>query len=92
METFWDWATVISFGGLIVLMLNRSSEEVPSDRLVEYLVPAGGCAIANYIGNNYSDVGAAVALGLVAVYVYKVLHWPSADFLNRLRGDHRSDR
>lgn len=83
METIWDWVTVIAFGGLVVLMLNRSAQENPPDHLLQYLVPAAGCAIANYIGNNYSDLGAGLALVLVAVYVYKVLKWPSPDFLRR---------
>lgn len=87
METFWDWITVIAFGGLVVLMLNRSAQEEPQDHLAEYLVPAAGCAIANYIGNNYSDLGAAVTLALVAAYVYKVLKWPPADFFRRDSGD-----
>lgn len=88
METIWDWITVIAFGGLVVLMLNRSSQEKPVDHLAQYLVPAAGCAIANYIGNNHSDLFAAIALGLVAVYVYKVLKWPPANFL---RGGSQSD-
>lgn len=80
METVWDWITVIAFGGLIVLMLQRSSEEQPRDHLIQYLVPAAGCAIANYIGNHYSHVGAAVAMVLIAVYVYRVLGWPPRSF------------
>lgn len=76
METVWDWVTVICFGGLVVLMLQRSVEEKPRDHLMEYLVPAAGCGIANYIGNNYSDIGAALALVLVAAYVFKVLKFP----------------
>ncbi|QYU69072.1 hypothetical protein J4558_02705 [Leptolyngbya sp. 15MV] len=91
METFWDWITVIAFGGLIVLMLNRSIQEEPVDHLAEYLVPAAGCAVANYIGNNHSDLFAAIALGLVAAYVYKVLKWPSAEFLRGLTGGNRRD-
>jgi hypothetical protein len=90
METIWDWVTVIAFGGLVVLMLNRSAQENPPDHLLQYLVPAAGCAIANYIGNNYSDLGAALALVLVAVYVYKVLKWPSPDFLRREPPDDHS--
>lgn len=89
METVWDWLAVLAFGGLIVLMLSRSSQESPPDHLMEYLVPAVGCAVANYIGNNYSDVGAAIALILVAVYVYKVLKWPPAELIARLRGGPR---
>ena len=90
METIWDWVTVIAFGGLVVLMLNRSAQEDPPDHLLQYLVPAAGCAIANYIGNNYSDLGAALALVLVAVYVYKVLKWPSPDFFHREPPDDHS--
>ena len=90
METIWDWITVIAFGGLVVLMLNRSAQEDPPDHLLQYLVPAAGCAIANYIGNNYSDLGAALALVLVAVYVYKVLKWPSPDFFHREPPDDHS--
>lgn len=92
METVWDWLTVIAFGGLVVLMLNRSTLEKPVDHLGQYLVPAVGCAIANYIGNNHSDFFAAVALGLVAVYVYKVLKWPPASFFSRRsQGDGQGD-
>lgn len=76
METVWDWVTVICFGGLVVLMLQRSVEENVQDNLMEYLFPALGCAAANYIGNHYSDAGAAVALLVVGAYVYKVLKWP----------------
>lgn len=86
METVWDWIAVLAFGGLIVLMLSRSSEETPSDHLMEYFVPAVGCAVANYIGNNYSDVGAAIAIALVGAYIYKVLKWPSREFIARIRG------
>jgi hypothetical protein len=91
METVWDWITVIAFGGLVVLMLNRSTQEKPQDHLAEYLVPAVGCAIANYIGNNYSGLGATAALVLVAAYVYKVLKWPPADFFSRASDDDRPD-
>lgn len=76
METFWDWLTVLCFGGLVVLMLQRSTEEQPSDELIHYLVPSAGCAVANYIGNNHSDVGAAAVMLVVAFYVFKVLKFP----------------
>lgn len=92
METFWDWITVIAFGGLVVLMLSRSTQDEPPDHLAEYLVPAAGCAIANYVGNNYSDLGAAIALGLVVAYVYKVLKWPPAGFISRITKSDRSNK
>jgi hypothetical protein len=37
METFWDWLTVLFFGSLVVLMLQRSMEENPDDKLILYL-------------------------------------------------------
>ncbi|MHA6723773.1 XrtV sorting system accessory protein [Sphingomonas sp. RS2018] len=77
METIWDWITVICFGGLVVLMLQRSVEEETRDNLMEYLFPALGCGIANYIGNHYSDAGAAVTLLVVGAYVFKVLKFPA---------------
>lgn len=77
METVWDWITVICFGGLVVLMLQRSVEEKVQDNLMEYLFPALGCAVANQIGNHYSDLGAGVALLVVGAYVFKVLKFPA---------------
>ena len=53
METIYDWLTVMLFAGLIVLFLQRSStEEEPRDSIWQYLVASGGCAIANYVGND----------------------------------------
>lgn len=80
METLWDWVTIACFGGLVVLMLERSTEENPRDTLIEYLFPAVGCGVANYIGNHFDSpvgqVGAAAMLVVVAAYVFKVLKWP----------------
>jgi uncharacterized membrane protein len=80
METVWDWVTIICFGGLVVLMLQRSVEERTRDHLMEYLFPAIGCAVANQMGNKLEStagqIGAAAVLVLVAVYVYKVLKFP----------------
>lgn len=76
METVWDWVTIFCFGGLVVLMLQRSVEERTRDHLMEYLFPAVGCGVANYLGNHYSDIGAAAVLVLVAAYVFKVLKFP----------------
>jgi hypothetical protein len=76
METFWDWLTVLFFGSLVVLMLQRSMEENPDDKLILYLPPAIGCAASNYVGNNYSDVGAALILIGAVIFVYKILKFP----------------
>lgn len=80
METMWDWVTIACFGALVVLMLERSTEEQPRDMLIQYLFPAVGCGVANYIGNEFpstvGQLGAAAVLVVVAVYVFKVLKWP----------------
>lgn len=80
METAWDWITIACFGGLVVLMLERSTEEQPRDRLIQYLFPAVCCGVANYIGNEFpstaGQVGAAGVLLVVAGYVFQVLKWP----------------
>ena len=49
METIYDWVTVGLFAGLVVLFLQRSSEDQPRDGLLEYLVAGLGLAIANYL-------------------------------------------
>jgi len=73
METVWDWLTIFIFAGLVTLLLQRSSEDRPKDKLWQYF-PAGiALAVANYLG-NHGVVWAAVAMliGLV-VYVLVVL-------------------
>ncbi len=80
MQTAYDWITLIIFGGLIVLFLDRSSKPEPTDHLWQYLVPAVGCALANYAGNHDQPVVAvAIIIGILA-YVHLVLKpfgtWP----------------
>ncbi|MEM9085912.1 MAG: XrtV sorting system accessory protein [Pseudomonadota bacterium] len=73
METVYDWVTVALFAGLAVLFLQRSSEEQPRDKMVHYVPPAVGCAVANYVGNEgymFLSVGLIVA---VMAYIYLVL-------------------
>jgi hypothetical protein len=57
---------------LVVLFLQRSSEEKPRDSLLEYLVAGLGLAIANYFGNNDQDV---IAILLIAGTVAFVLFY-----------------
>jgi hypothetical protein len=73
METVWDWLTVFAFAGLVTLMLQRSSEENPKDKLWQYGPAALGCAVANYVGNEGSDFLAGLILAGVAIYVFVVL-------------------
>ncbi len=80
METAYDWLTLALFAGIIVLFLQRSSMESPPDRMIDYLPPTLGCAIANQAGNygikNDSLLlhGTAVAMIIgVVIYVWLVL-------------------
>jgi hypothetical protein len=73
LETFWDWFTVFCFAGLATLLLQRSSEEQPRDKLWQYAPPAIGLAVANYVGNDEIHWLAAVIMVGVAIYVYIVL-------------------
>ena len=80
METAYDWLSLAIFAGIIVLFLQRSSMENPPDRMIDYLPPALGCAIANQAGNYALEnnsilmhvVGVALLVG-VCVYVWLVL-------------------
>jgi hypothetical protein len=79
METPYDWITVMTFAGLIVLFLQRSQGE-PRDHLWQYMVAAVGCAVTNYLGNEALKTGellyhaAAVALfGGTALFIWRVL-------------------
>ncbi len=73
METIYDWVTVAIFAGLVVLFLQRSTAEEPSDRLIDYLPPALGCAVANWLGNNGYPLFAVLAIVAVGAYTWYVL-------------------
>lgn len=73
METVWDWITVFIFAGLATLLIHRSQQEVPPDKLWHYAPPSVGCAVANYVGNEGYDVVAALIVVAILWYVHKVL-------------------
>lgn len=73
METAYDWITVAIFAGLIVLFLQRSTAEVHVDRMIDYLPPALGCALANYLGNNGYPIPAILIIVAIPIYVWIVL-------------------
>ena len=73
METFWDWITVMIFAGLVTLLIQRSQEEEPRDKLWQYAPPSIGCAVANYAGNEGQPLIAAALLVAIAYYIYEVL-------------------
>lgn len=73
METVWDWLTIFIFAGLVTLMLQRSSEDNPRDKLWQYLPAALACAVANYLGNKGIAWAAIIILVGMAIYVFLVL-------------------
>ena len=73
METVWDWLTVFAFAGLVTLLLQRSSEEEPRDKLWQYAPPALGCAVANHFGNEGQPVLAALILAAAIIYIFTIL-------------------
>jgi hypothetical protein len=73
METPFDWLSVAVFAGLILLFLQRSLAEEPRDKMIHYLPPALGCALANYVGNEGYAIPAIVTLVAVLGYVWYVL-------------------
>ena len=73
METVYDWVTVALFAGLIVLFLQRSTEEEPRDSMWQYLGASLGCAVTNYFGNEgYHLLAIGTLLGTIA-YIYFAL-------------------
>jgi hypothetical protein len=72
-ETIWDWVTIFVFAGLVTLLLQRSSEEQPRDKLWHYGPPAVAVAVANQVGNAEYHLFAALILAAVVVYVFRVL-------------------
>ena len=73
METVYDWITVAIFGGMVVLFLHRSTQDEPKDSLIQYLPPAVGCALANYVGNHGPGPLSAGIVVAVLVYILLVL-------------------
>jgi hypothetical protein len=68
MESVYDWVTLALFAGLIVLFLQRSAAERPSDSLVYYLIAGAGLAGVNQLGNH--DMHFLAILGLVVVLAF----------------------
>jgi hypothetical protein len=73
METAWDWITVFAFAGLATLLLQRSSEETPKDKMWQYAPPAIGCAVSNYLGNEGHHIFASAVFLAAVAYIVLVL-------------------
>jgi len=69
MHTVYDWVTVAFFAGLVVLLLQRSiGPDESRDSLYHYIVPAAGCAVTNYLGNNGYDLLAVLVFAVAVAY------------------------
>jgi len=74
MVTVFDWVTVGMFAALVVLFLQRSVSPGPAkDSMLQYIPPAIGCALANYLGNNDQELLAVAIIAAVVVYTFLVL-------------------
>ncbi len=69
LHTIYDWLTVAIFAGLIVLFLQRSMQDAPSDKLWHYLVASAGCAVTNYLGNDGMHLGAIAAIIATGAFI-----------------------
>lgn len=73
METPYDWVTVAFFSALVLLYLQRSAMDNPPDKVWQYLPPAVGCALANWLGNEGHAIPAVLVLVGVIGYTWYVL-------------------
>jgi hypothetical protein len=74
-ETFYDWVTIAIFAGLIVLFMQRSTDDAETihDPLWMYLLAGVGCAVANYLGNEELHVPAVLAIALTLAFIWHFL-------------------
>lgn len=75
MKTPYDWVTIAIFAGLIVLFMQRSTtqDEDIHDPLWMYLLAGGGCAVANYLGNEEMHLPAVAMIGLTIAFIIHYL-------------------
>jgi hypothetical protein len=73
MQTVYDWITLAIFAGLVVLFLQRSSQEEPTDSLWSYLGAGVGCAVANYFGNEGNHIVAIAIIVATVAFIIIVL-------------------
>jgi Ca2+/Na+ antiporter len=75
METAYDWITVGIFAGLIVLFMQRSTnqDESVDDPLWMYLAAGVGCGVANFLGNKEMHLPAILAIVATLAFVLHFL-------------------
>jgi hypothetical protein len=57
----------------VVLFLQRSSQEEPTDSLWSYLGAGVGCAVANYFGNEGNHIVAIAIIVATVAFIFVVL-------------------
>jgi hypothetical protein len=73
-NTIYDLTTLALFAGLVVLFLQRSATPAtPDDHLYQYLPPAVGLALANWLGNHEQHIFAVLTIVASVGYVLVVL-------------------
>lgn len=74
MNTIYDLATMAIFAGLVVLFLQRSTTpQTSDDHLYQYLPPAVGLALANWLGNEQNNFFAVAVILAVIAYIFVIL-------------------
>ena len=75
METIYDLVTLAIFAGLVVLLLQRStSSDADQDApLYIYLIAGGGCAAANYFGNEGNDAIGIILITATLAFIFHFL-------------------
>lgn len=76
MKTPYDWVTIAIFAGLIVLFMQRSTSQDDQpihDPLWMYLLAGGGCALANYLGNEEMHLPAIAMIGVTIAFIIHYL-------------------
>jgi ABC-type sugar transport system permease subunit len=77
MNTAYDWITVAIFAWLVTRFLAQSMTDEPSDSLWHYLLPAAGCATANWLGNEGWHIPAVALIAVILGYIYYLLRHAS---------------
>ena len=74
MQTVYDWASLLLFGAIAWIYLQRSLHRPKfADPVINYIPPTLGCVLANWLGNNGYALGAVGVLMASALYSFFVL-------------------
>lgn len=68
METIFDFLTVFIFVVVVGLFLHFSQKG--EQKILPYMLPAAGCAAANFAGNNNYELVAWCLIAMLCGYVY----------------------